>query len=157
MTKEENRAYINNRFIKELNEKGLNNADSFMIAYYDGPIVPKGHPNYNKYKVNLDIRKNDSLISGEIGLDGIEYNLTEATVDRLYNYVEKHIDKLKKLNDNQAPDEIAGGDGPLRIKYKLEMIYLKRSLASVIDKILIDAIRKDIVRIIKETSTKKEE
>ena len=155
MTKEEDKLEKERFFTRELDTKGLNDPDSFMIAYYVGSIVPRNNPNYGKYKINIDIRKNKDGISGEIGFDAEEYELNEETVNKLYSYVEKHIDTLKELNDNQVPDEIDGGGGPLRIKYKLEKISLKVVLASEIDKMLVEAIIKDIVRIIKETSKKK--
>ena len=153
MNKEENRIYIRRQFIQELEEKGLNNEESFMIAYYDGPIVPKGHPNYNKnIKVDLDIRKSGDYIYSTACYDGIQYYLNSEIVDKLYTYVEKNINTLVKLNNNQGIDNIDGGGGPLRIKYKSEMIYLKEKIAPLVDKAIIMKIHHDIKRIILDSN-----
>ena len=115
---------MNNEY-KNINRELYNiayNKSYFMVNWYEGAVLPENHPNYFDGRINIKITKQFDNYHGNINISKDEYPLTEEIVNKLYDYIEKNINRLINISLKQNDEAYDGVADSLDIKYK--SIYL---------------------------------
>ena len=115
---------MNNEY-KNINRELYNiayNKSYFMVNWYEGAVLPENHPNYFDGRINIKITKQFDNFNGNINISKDEYPLTKEVVNKLYEYIDKNINRLINISLKQNDEAYDGVADSLDIKYK--SIYL---------------------------------
>lgn len=112
----------------------------FMIKLYRGAIVPPSNPNYNNYRVEIEIysSKLDEIKGYKVQIEGKDYNIkSQNLLDKIKNHVSDNLDtlincSLRQDKNNLYKNAYEGGMGKsIRIKYGQLIIFINGQVSDI--------------------------